>query len=418
VRADHLSVYGYGRPTTPNLERFAAEGVVFDRCFTPIPWTVGAHMSLFTALYPTVHTIAHLEPQAEVPRTLPQALQEAGYRTGAFVHPILDAQYGFARGFDHYFRPASDRRAESMTRRALRWLEEGERGENAARPFFLFLHLYDAHHAYAPPPPFDTAFVAAYDADINQVVGAHPYNQDKRLTAEQLAQAVALYDGEIRYLDHVLGDFFQRLRDLGVFEGALVVVLADHGEGFLEHGLVNHGNSVYEELIRVPLLVRFPGGRPRGQRPGGVVELTDVAPTVLEAARARALPAMQGRSLRALVAGGEAAPERSAYASGAFASSLRSRDWKLIENPPSRFRTIRRALPAEYELYDLRHDPGERHNLAAARPQTVEAMARALRGLDEQNRRLRQGLRAGRDASPLPLTDEQRERLRALGYVE
>ncbi len=418
VRADHLSVYGYSRPTTPNLEGFAREAAVFEQAFTPIPWTVGAHMSLLTALYPTVHNVAHLEPQSDVPRTATEALREAGYRTGGFVHPILDQGYGFAKGFDDYFRPVAERRAEFMLGRALRWVEDGEKGKDAGRPFFLFVHLYDAHYPYDPPAPFDATFGPAQAREANRIAQAHPYKQDKTLSEEELRQVVALYDGEIAYVDNALGGFFRKLKELGVYERALIVVTADHGEGFLEHGLLNHGNSVYEELIRVPLLARFPGGRFAGRRTRELVELVDVAPTALELGRARPLPAAQGRSLRERLEKKGATGAASAYASGAFASCLRSEDWKLIENPASRVPMIPRARPGELELYDLRRDPQERHDLAPERAHTVRAMASALHRLDEENRRLRQRLREGRDVRTLELSEEQRERLRALGYVE
>ncbi len=414
VRADHLGLYGYARPTTPNLDAFAREGVVFEKAFAQIPWTVGSHMSLLTSLYPTVHMVAHEERQSEVPRTLTEQLKGAGYRTAAFVAPILSEGYGFAKGFDHYFRAAEERRAESMLSRALGWLDE--LSPDPKQPVFLFIHLYDAHYPYLPLPPFDTSFTRSYDPKIQEIAHAHPYQQAKELSAGQLAEVIALYDGEIRYLDQELGRFLAALRERKLVDSSLIVVTADHGEGFLEHGLMNHGNSVYEELIRVPLLLRFPGARHKGRRVAALAQLIDVAPTVLEEASAGALPGMQGVSLLPRMKRGEAPPF--AYSAGAYASSLRTDAFKLIENPAERFTKIPRSVKAPYELYDLRDDPGETTNLAASQPQLQERLAQALRKLDQDNRSLRDTLRQGRKAETLELTDEQKQQLRALGYVE
>ena len=417
VRADHLSVYGYHRPTTPNLARLAEEGVVFEQAFTPTPWTVPAHMSLFTSLYPSVHSISHLTPQSDMSKMLPEMLKDAGYLTAAFVAPVLSEEYGFSKGFEHYFRTERVRPADIMVDRALEWLaQDPNRPVVRDQPFFLFLHLFDAHHPYEPPWPFDTAYVPAYGPNIQEISRSHPYAQDKKLTTEERSEVVALYDGEIAYTDFAVGRFLDELNVLGLYDSSLIVVFGDHGEGFLEHGLMNHGNSVYDELIRVPLLVRFPRARHAGRRVEEPAQLIDVTPTILKEVGIAPLPAMQGSFL--LDPPQTTASRRFAYASEAFAACLRTSSWKLIENPPSRFERIPRAKQAKYELYDLNEDPTEQNNLAGALPDRAESMARSLHAIDQENRKLRARIREALNVREIELTEEQERELRSLGYIQ
>ncbi|HXV59798.1 MAG TPA: sulfatase [Vicinamibacteria bacterium] len=417
TRADHMSVYGYERDTTPNLKRFAAEGVVFEQAFAQAPWTVSSHMSVFTSLYPPVHKVAHLTPQSATVETLPERLKSADYSTGGFVAPVLDG-YGFSRGFDHYFSPYRSRPAEVMVQQALKWLaRDPSRPVLQPQPFFLFLHLFDAHHPYEPSWPFDTAYIESYREDIRELSSSHPHQQDKNLSPEELNEVVSLYDGEIAYLDFALGGFFEALRKLGVYDSSLIVLMGDHGEGFLEHGLMNHGNSVYDELVRVPLLVRFPRGRFAGRRVETPVELMDITPTVLELLGEERLAVAQGDSLGGLLEKGED-ESRFVYAYDGDADSVRTAEWKLIKNPPNRARRIPRALPGEYELYDLVRDPGEMHNLAPRMSERVSTMTRALEEMERINDELRGKVQTELGVHPIELTETEKERLRTLGYIQ
>jgi arylsulfatase A-like enzyme len=417
VRADHLSVYGYPRSTTPNLERLAEEGVVFEHAFTQTPWTVPSHMSVFTSLYPSVHSITHLTPQSDMSAMIPEILRDAGYLTAGFVAPVLSEDYGFAKGFDYYLRTDQVRPADIMVDRALEWLA-GDPAEPVIReqPFFLLLHLFDAHHPYEPPWPFDTAFIPAYRSDIRELSQTHPYAQEKNLTDEELAEVVALYDGEIAYADFAIGRFFDALRELGLYDEALIVVFGDHGEGFLEHGLMNHGNSVYEELIRVPLLLRLPGGRSGGERIDEPVQLIDIAPTILQELELEPPPVMQGTSLFNPVLR-DGSP-RFAYVSEAYAACIRTDSWKVIENPESRAKTIPRSLGVDYELYHLTEDPREQKNLALEQTERLGSMTEVLRRLARENQDLRRQIREDLDVQELELSEEQERELRALGYVQ
>jgi len=285
------------------------------------------------------------------------------------------------------------------------------------QPFFLFLHLFDAHYPYEPQWPFDTAFVPSYRPDIRRLSGSHPYSQDKNLSPDELFEIVALYDGEIAYTDYELGRFFEHLEELGLYDSSMIIVMADHGEGFLEHGLMNHGNSVYEELVRVPLIMRFPGGRFAGRRIDTPVQLIDVTPTILEHIGEKPAAISQGSSLLELMGPGNQAP-RFTYSSEGYAACIRTDSWKLIVNPPNRSQVIPRALTAEYELYDLSKDPAEQSNLASVHTDRVQSMARALRRLDENNKELRRKLRATLEIHSLELTEDEKKQLKALGYIQ
>jgi arylsulfatase A-like enzyme len=417
TRADHLGVYGYERETTPNLSRLAGEGVVFEQAYTQAPWTVASHMSVFTSLYPPVHKVAHLTPQSATVKLLPELLHDAGYSTAGFVAPVLDG-YGFAKGFDHYAHPHRYRSAEIMIHQALEWLA-GDPNKPALRgqPFFIFLHLFDPHHTYDPPWPFDTAFLSSYRENILELSASHPFTQEKDLSPDELFEVVGLYDGEIAYTDWALGRFFDELKELGVYDNTLIALMGDHGEGFLEHGLMNHGNSVYEELGRIPLILRFPDGRFRGRRVKSPVRLIDLTPTILDYLREAQPVFSQGLSLLAGIERDEPGTDP-VFTYVGYSESIRDGSWKLIRNPPYRTKMIPRSAKTNYELFDLANDPEEKYNLAAENPEEVERLARAMERMDEANQEIGDRINAELDVQPMELTEEQKERLRALGYIQ
>lgn len=417
TRADHLGVYGYERETAPNLSRLAGEGVVFEQAYTQAPWTVASHMSVFTSLYPPVHKVAHLTPQSATVKLLPEILRDAGYATAGFVAPVLDG-YGFAKGFDHYSHPHRYRSAEIMIHQALEWLA-GDPAEPVLhrQPFFIFLHLFDPHHTYDPPWPFDTAFLSSYRENILELSASHPFSQEKNLSPDELFEVVALYDGEIAYTDWALGRFFDQLKELNVYDNSLIAVMGDHGEGFLEHGLMNHGNSVYQELGWIPLILRFPDGRFRGRRVKSPVQLIDLTPTILDYLGQGQPTISQGLSLLAAIEEDEPSADY-VFTYVGYAESIHDGSWKLIKNPPYRVKMIPRSAKAQYELYDLANDPEERNNLAAENPEKVESMARAMERMDETNQEIGDRINAELGVRPMELTEEQKERLRALGYIQ
>jgi arylsulfatase A-like enzyme len=358
LRADHMGVYGYGRDTTPNLDRFARESVVFRRAVSQTSWTKPSIPSLFTALYPSRHgvfegssrdTEGHITSDVlpDSLETLAEAFREHGYETVAFVHNAqLRGFLGFAQGFDLYRDRAGD--ADQINGAFLRWLDG--RGEG---PFYAYLHYLDVHWPYRPPAPFDTLFGAGEStidfATDDWKALREDINDGKIRPGESDVRAmVALYDGELRFLDDRLGRLFDDLRRRGLYDDAMIVVTSDHGEEFLEHGKIGHGQSLHRELLWIPLMIRFPGGRWGGREIEETVELLDVFPTIADHLGWGPLPGVDGRSLIPGIAGKSSADGHEAYAyselyhRGSYQRALTAGDAALIETYTGNFRRVTR----------------------------------------------------------------------------
>ena len=379
LRADHLPIYGYTKVATPALDALAAESVVFTRAYAHSPQTLPSHTSILTGLLPFEHGVRDNVgfTLKSNPRMLQHYLRERGYATAAMVSSfVLRAETGLAQGFDTYdaqMPPASPELSVGQVQRdgaatiaaAEKWLD----GRTDGPPFFLFVHLYEPHTPYSPPARY-----GRYDP----------------------------YDGEIAYSDELVGRLKEALRSRGLYDDATVVLLSDHGEGLGDHGELEHGVFLYDESVRVPLMIKLPRGRNAGRRVDAPVQHIDVLPTLLAVAGVAPVGPLQGRSLVGAMAG-EPLAETGVYGEALYARYHFC--WsELYSLTDSRYRYIR--APRD-ELYDLSRDPDERQNLAAARAETRVAM----RG--EVERLL--GNR-GVDA-PSRVSDEDRERLQALGYI-
>jgi arylsulfatase A-like enzyme len=302
LRRDHVGVYGYRKPTTPTLDAIARTGIVCTDAVSTSSWTLPAHVSMLTSADPAAHgAVDRDHGYSGTPESLPTLLRRAGYATQAVTsHLYVSPAYGLDAGFDHMdFR--QDRPAVEVADRAIALLDRlGD------RPLFLFVHFYDPHWNYTPPPEVLRLFPAARGS--GGITGW--YRDFSRRTRagtspEDLERLLALYDGEIRYTDNQVGRILERVRDLGLVGSTLVLVTSDHGEEFLEHGSWEHQKTLYEEVVRVPLIVRGPRVVPRVEaRPAS---LLDVAPTVLAWAGEPVPATMQGTSLLAPL------PEREAY---------------------------------------------------------------------------------------------------------
>jgi arylsulfatase A-like enzyme len=432
LRRDHVHAYGYARETTPTIDRLAREGVLFEQAVSMSSWTLPAHMSLFTSMPPLQHGLTKVQRRlAREVQTLPRVFQANGYATAGFVAcPLLSSSLGFAQGFDHYDDYTLPQNAPNAADRGLTspgslalvngWLDAWQRG-GRAQPFFIFLHLWDVHYDYAPPPPYDRMF----DPDYGGTMTGDRFLANREIHPEMdprdLAHVIALYDGEIRYTDDHLGRLVDRLADLGLLDDTILVVTSDHGDEFFEHGGKGHGLTVYDELILVPLVVRYPPRIPAGQRIPGQVRHVDVGPTLLSLAavaaptdfgtRGRYEPMVRERDLTPWITGDPQAapfPELVAIPEtqmifGFGAGAVRTAERKLIEyNHPRNPR----------QLFDVRRDPGERTDLAAAQPATAERLSAVRK---ESHRALADWTSPTTDHL---LDEETRARLRALGYGE
>ena len=312
VRAQNLSVYGYSRPTTPVLSALAATGVAFDQAIATAPYTLPTHASLFTGMWPHQFRASWEHPLDTSMPTLAEALGSRGYRTGAFSanHILVTWEYGLLRGFsraqDFVLSRGELARSSGLikwgmefdfVRRALRWYDvPGRRSApdirasflewadaDTTRPFFAFLNVYDAHDPYLPPAPYDTMFAPpGIGAAEHQRAKANSIAVRRQLSRADISRQIDLYDGAIAYADQDLGKLVASLKQRGILDNTLLVVLGDHGESFGEHGVHTHGNDVFAEAIHVPMVFVMPGKVPAGVRVTGVTSVRDIPATIAE----------------------------------------------------------------------------------------------------------------------------------------
>lgn len=371
LRADHTTPYGYTRDTTPELARFARDAVVFEAAVANASWTKPSVASVFTSLLPGRHRAVQLrDPLDPGLVTLAEMARAKGFATGAAVaNSVIYSEGGnFEQGFELFAglhgqgnKPSKLVPAAGVVDAALAWLEE-RRGF----PRVLYVHTMDPHVPYAPPPPFDRRYEPHPTPD-------HP-GVDPRTDAKEpldRERMIAQYDGDVAYGDQEFGRFVRELKGRGLYERSLVVFMADHGEEFQDHGGWLHGRSVFDELIRIPLIVKFPGNRAAGRRVAQQVQEIDVLPTVLEALR---LPvpspaAIAGRPVQAVLRG--EAPEAPAV------SEISHRGFVAHGMRTGRDKYVKRFSPQEDELYfDLVRDPKEQVN----RIGEATSRVRTLRG--------------------------------------
>jgi choline-sulfatase len=398
ARADRMGFLGATSGLTPNLDAMAREGVVFSRVYAHVPLTTPSHATILTGTYPQFNHLDDLgTPLAQNIPYLPDILHHLGYRTAAFVgSQVLDpksaAAPGFDRGFDtydagyHSRQPGEDRyqsverRGEVVVEHAVAWISQQSHG-----PFFVWVHLYDPHDPYDPPPPFNARY------------SSFPY------------------DGEIAYADYAVGNLLRALRSNGLYEGTLIAMASDHGEAFGEHGERSHGFFLYDDTLHVPMIIKLPGERLAGLRIETRSGLVDLAPTLLDGIGIEVPAAMQGVALlnlaKARVRGAHekvttgSASDRPIY--GETDYPFRAFGWSSLFS--LRFGKYLYIQAPERELYDQSVDPGALHNLANSSKAVADTMSSQL----VEFRRKTSGPATGR----LSLDRQRIEELQSLGYV-
>jgi arylsulfatase A-like enzyme len=406
LRADHLGLYGYERGTSPHLDRLALESTIFDEAMSTSPWTLPAHASLLTGLYPSRHGLTSHERYLESSlATLPQLFSKAGYRTAAVVNSHnLAPEFGLDRGFEQYryVEEKVDRRDPSteITDQAKEWVRQA--GKN---PLFLFLHYYDVHSDYVSLPEFEGPFLRPYQGTADgSTAQLAAFREGKALLSSADApNLVDRYDAGIRQMDEEIGGFLDFLRKESLWESTLLVLTSDHGEEFFEHGGVLHGQTQYQEVLRVPLLIMGPGV-PAGRRVANPVSLIDVVPTLAAQAGLAAPGKLDGADLSPLWTG-KGLEDRFLFSEADhnnvehdITRSVRYRSFKLHFNRLSR----------EYRLYDLSRDPSETEDIAARDEDTFATLTGRLEGF----------LAAEKIEAPVrALSEEEIEKLRSLGYL-
>jgi len=369
LRADHLALYGYSRPLGGNLAALARDGILFKEARAPSSWTRTSVATLLTGLSPFSHRVMGREDRlADETGSLAEMLQRAGYLTAAWsTNPNVLPLWGFAQGFDRFVdldamgwvRKASD--ARRVFSRARAYLEDAP-----GRRLFLYLHLNDPHAPYRPPEPA-LRYVSKMPSP------PLPTDLPPEVDREELQSQRDRYDAEILYTDEELGRFLRWLKHRGLYDGALMVVVGDHGEEFREHGGIFHGRTLYEEMLRVPLVVKLPANRLAGSVVEEPVGLEDIAPTVAAAAGLGGNEGFEGKRLLGGRRGGPGEGSAVHYAAivldTARAFSITAGDHKLILD-----------RDGSSLLFDLARDPGERLDLSAEEPERAGRLRALLEG--------------------------------------
>ncbi len=457
LRTDHLDVYGYERPTAPTLRRLAEDGALFRHAITPTSWTKAATPSIMTSLYPTTHGVHQIPDRLPASATtIAEVFRQAGYATVSFASAAFTGAFtNLHQGFEELHEAEStvgragpaggtSKTAREYVDRLMEWLDD-----HRDVPSFVYLHFFDPHSPYEPYRPYDTMWADPNGREqylraqevLKRFIGT-PFLADRGMaTRDELVEAGLdpdayirfskdWYDGSIRGMDTELARLVERMQELGLGDRSVIAFFADHGEEFHEHGRMWHGQSVYGEMVRVPLILWGPGRVPKGVNVEEPVELLDVMPTLLEYAGLPVPQGVQGRSLRPLLSadgrGGGVAAAGSEWKrrpviaekqpQGGTGHPLETEcyaivdgDWKLIHN------VARPPEAPEYELYDFYKDPLDQKNVAAQHPDVVERLGKQLEGW----KRMATEAKLKPDSEGTKgMTAEQLEQLRSLGYIK
>jgi arylsulfatase A-like enzyme len=405
LRTDHLGCYGYERPITPNIDRFAAEATLFENAVGQSSWTRSSVASLLTGLWPGAHgTNGRRDRLPEEAETVAEMLAANGYLTAAFMtNPNTARNFGFSQGFELFRqvrRPST--RSDNVNRHVVSWLEEVA----LDRPLFVYIHTIDPHDPYLPPEEFRRRF-APRSEELAVKIATQPRRQTWGSAASVLEQLKDLYDAEIAFNDRSFGEFLSVLRRLDLYENSFVVLVSDHGEEFREHGAWTHGKNLHGETLNFPFIVKFPY-QEEGVRRTEVTQHIDLVPTLADYIGIATPSFVEGRSLveprrPETGASGSRAVFSHLHLDGPLSTSVVDGDWKLIVRALRRGGTVR-------ELYNWRTDSGELQN----RVEDLPILAATLDTLLEE-KLLGGELRLGAEEAEI---DEELERnLRALGYL-
>ena len=452
LRADHVGAYGYGKAQTPNLDRLADEGVLFSQAIAPATETCPSHTSILTGLYPAQHGtlfnegVVHIDKRSVT--AVPEILASRGYRTAAFVSgaTLSDGICGLSFRFDLFDENFSgwkwtskaalklslfklavnvapavmeqmnkvERPATQTTDQAVRWLRT--RGDH---PFFLWVHYFDPHEPYRPPGPFVPPWVDDVLARANGAWYGLPLTLREQIirNPKQVDHMIGRYDGEIAYTDTQIGRLLREVESLGLEEDTLVVLTADHGEGLGEHNTYfDHVSNLYDENLRVPLILRYPNRIPEGKKVYRQVRLVDIAPTILDLFGVKDESFnTSGQSLLPLLGDQDRQPQRTAFAAIYPESEGGSREWGIYALRTETHKLIRttpwwrryRQFPEREELYELSFDFGEENDIISQSPPALLEMRRALDTFSSL-----------RPSTQTQLSEEAKEQLRSLGYLD
>jgi arylsulfatase A-like enzyme len=445
LRADHLGCYGYSRDTSPNIDNLSKDSVLFNSCYSTAPSTLIAHMSLMTSLNPKSHRVYNdkagdtLSPEF---LTLADVLRGHGYYCGAFTGSgLVSAIFGFSKGFDEYHEDRysifKGNSAENSLESVSNWLSH-----NSDKKFFLFLHTYQPHNPYKNNSSFGKTYLsedslwqeiniikhlrdlesenpASYPAELKnwprQILENNLF-KFRKLSRDERQNVVDLYDGEIRHTDeYLVKPLLGELKRLNIYENTMIILLSDHGEGFQDHKMWEHGVQLYNELIRVPLIIKYPSSKFKGKRVDKSVGLIDVLPSILEELGIELHEQFEGKHIEDIIDGTEDLDRicyAEARAAGRIVALVRGHD-KLIFNgaPKSIYRFI--GVPSQIEYYDLDKDPSENNNIEVESQTDLDALFKQLIEYWKDTQYTRES-----PQKKAWVPQDLEEQLRALGYIK
>lgn len=429
LRADHLGCYGYRRETSPAIDSLARDSAVFLNTYATTSWTLPSHVSLLTSLFDFNHQVSGEEERMHPSiLTLADILRLNNFFCSAFTGGgFISALYGFSKGFDFYSEAEGDISLENSAEMVYRAIDDWL-GRNADKNFFLFIHTYQPHSPYLCPEPYRKMFLNKdylFDSvDVLRYLGGNSYIY-RKLSDRERENLVALYDGEIRYTDEqLIRPLIEKLKKKGIYEQVLIIVTSDHGEEFFDHGTWEHRHNLYDETLKVPLIIKFPNSSFKGKRIHPVVRLVDVMPTILDVFHIEhSHLELDGRSLLPFLRGKE--KEDRTFLADLAGNLLDSHipEKKVINSSKNKLILNRPMSPEDLaffispppatpfiELYDLESDPREKKNLAQEKSRFVREM---MSEVEELYKRAGKGKR-----TPVKIDERLRERLKALGYID
>ncbi|OGF64011.1 MAG: hypothetical protein A2Y62_22305 [Candidatus Fischerbacteria bacterium RBG_13_37_8] len=429
LRADHLGCYGYEKQTSPFIDSLAEDSVLFNNTFAASPWTLPSHMSMLTSLYTYHHQVFHKDQELHPSiTTFAEILNKNGYYCAAFTDGgFVSGLFGFFKGFDSYrqneMNLSSVKSAEEIHKKAKAWILE-----NRDKRFFLFLHTYQPHDPYCSPPPYNSMFLddhhKLFKINLGSYLGGIA-NIYKPLSEEERQNIIALYDAEIRYTDEALVDaLIKDLKELDLYQQSMIIFTSDHGEEFYEHQGWTHGYSLYDESLRVPLIIKFPGNTYRGKRIKQYASTIDIVPTVLSILDIpyeeyafdgmNLLEAIEGKTLKGRTIISDVAPHVLDFHNPKRIAMYRGTT-KVIYNEnylqeDLTFYTFPPPLVGTIEAFELSKDSHERKNIASSQKKLIDALLHELLALYP----IAQPSHAGKAV----IDEELQEQLKALGYVQ
>ena len=439
LRRDHLGCYGYNRPVSPNIDRFAKQGVLFERCYSPASWTLPSFTSMFTGLLPSAHGVTQASRKLlpTVPTVADQLKKKGYYCTAIVSNPCAAGKYGLSKGFDVYddysihlgaelgmFAVNSNQylgivnnvvTGDSVTQQAILQLTQAEK---TGKPFFMFVLYFDPHDSYIPPAPMDKKFDPKYKGKMDGK--KIPPMRLSPPPDKDLQHLIARYDGEILYTDMQVAKLLKKIDGVSKPDNTIVIIVSDHGEAFAEHKKLLHGNSAYREEVCVPMIWRWSGVLPQGRRAQSLVLNMDIAKTLAELIGFDEFDLVQGESLWPDLLGKDVTKERAILSQKAFDGNVPKRHLALTRGNYSlhiQFKKEPFAEDSKRTMYDIVRDPWETTDIFESHRKIAKQMLSLLKAKWDESLEIRKYYESKGKDNKVKMTPEERRRLETMGYL-